>query len=551
MSAARTPISSEEEIQQLSVHLRPVFGIAPRVYVPVVWGLVVVAALVALFLLPGLINYGSEVTVESAPSGAQVRIDGVRRGTTPLTVFVESGQRTVSVQRGPASVERVESIPGRRIASLILPRRYTVRVALRATVDRDDTDVPLADFSAWSLVGPPSAQFQQPPVAGDLARTIWSSSPSASQRDVAEYTLRNLLSHARGWQAPDVAHAAVRSSVPGAAPGPVGLSALVQRFIQFDNEYEHLHIALEALVADTSPGAAVLRDTGWLQARYDRVSTDLLVASVGLDEGRPPAARVREVAGREMVTVPPGRYIIGYPLRDARNAGRVVDFDREFLLDSTEVSRLQYAQFVAAMPQWAPEEATSLTARGLVDGDYLADWPGDWRRWLEGDVPAAAALQPVRHVSAYAAEAYAAWVDATVGAIPGWSGWEVRLPTAAEFEYTAFLDSLGETAPVLDAAQPQPVDQGLAGALGGRHLVGNLWEWTSSWYSVRGTVLPPDVGDQRVVMGGSYVSAASFAAGVRSDLPTHASRGGQPPAWATPYLGFRLALVPEGSDGRR
>lgn len=528
MAKSWKEVTSEEELEQIAVTLRTRMGIAPRVYVPLVWTFLLLLILFLTLLLPGIRSYGTVLLVESSPSGAEVLIDGSRRGTTPLETFVEAGSRDVEV-RLPGFPPWEESVDfaGRRFAGALLPlhdRRSVVFTESDTGEIRENT---VRDFAAWALGPEPGPQFQHPPVARWGGRRIWARTLEGSERsdriDRTGHMLfaRDLLAHAQPHQAADLLGGVLRTANPGAALTAGSIAETVQTFVQLDNNYPGFHRVL----ADLADHDAV-RILPWYRVREDSLSTDLLAASVSLDEGRSPPIRLRTLAGLEFAAVPPGRYAIGYPLRNGDTTGVLEEYQGEFWIQATETTREAFARFILAEPAWQPQR---VRAQGLYD--YLRDWPEDFLVLLD---PSREEGQfPVRYVHQEAATAFARWVQEE--ARPG-EGERIRLPRSGEWEYAAFLNDSSD--PPLSREQLQPVWSAPRGALGIPAMAGGLWEWTTDWYGRAGHILDPEYGATVTVMGGSFANAA----------PAHTLRGGQDPRTTSPFLGFRLVIAP-ATDG--
>lgn len=535
MASPWKDIQSEDEISELSVTLGKRMGLSPQVYVPLIWGALLLAVLVAGLVLPGIRNPGEEVTITSAPAGAQILVDGEHRGATPATVFLSEGLREIQVISGTAA-DHIEAEIGRRlVGSWFFPRRREYTVVLQDPDVTETIDSGVAEFAQWSLMGEPSSQFQYPPVAHDTARQLWASeavraSAPGGQAELDRFR-RDLFSHIGRWQARDVSAGIMRASAPGALITPGSISELVDFFVQLDNDSP----SFARLLWDVTPAAAEFRapltDTAWAEARIEALSTALLAGSLAPDERGMPATQVVEVANMRFARVPAGSYILGYPLRGESDQGVPVEFERPFWIQDRELMHRDFARFAREESRWAPENRDQLVAEGLVQPEYLIDWPEDWESTL---VSGEAGAQPLRHVSWHAIDAFARWLNAQeITDVPGLENGIFVLPSTAQWEYAAFLNGLGDASVVSGGDDPASVGSRRAGALEIYDLEGNLWEWTSDWYANHHRTFSPSVGDQRAVAGGSFATGETG----------HNLIGAQPPNWTTPFLGGRLAII--------
>lgn len=511
----------EQRPEDVHVKLKPIFGIEPTRYLPLLYLLAIVIILFLLLVLPGLVNPGTQLTVVSQPPFAAVAVDGVIRGYSGDPVFVPAGERTITVSRSGHVTYVEERDVGRRlVGSLFFPRKREIQVALEPEDPAMLVDRAVSEFARWALVGEASGQYQFPPVARDLGRDLGAGAAVDSFRSFSDQALPQVNSQA---QLNDILAGSLFAVAGGAVPGPLAVAAVVKEAGRQAAQAPGLPLQL------ASASGGMIGDAVEASAWY-AAATISYEASLGAE--RVPAAAgegaLRTIASLQFVAVPAGGGLVGGESR-AEGGGDIayeVSLDG-FLVARTETTIADYAEFVTERPEWGPENRSDLVARGLVDEEYLRDW--------EDGVPPGS--QPVRNVSLHAAEAFAEWFAGEAGLPAG----SVRLPTEAEWDYLAARDSpdSGVFAAV-GAEGPAVVGESGRGSLGLYGVSGNLWEWTSTpfaFYSRYYHETGPSDFDaaHRVVRGGGW---ATWPEDFTLD-----DRGSMPPHWCSDAVGFRLVIV--------
>lgn len=254
---------------------------------------------------------------------------------------------------------------------------------------------------------------------------------------------------------------------------------------------------------------------------------------------------------------------------------------REFFMDATVVTNEQFRAFRKAaksknkgfrteaetfgwsfvLELYATNEARAVTNSSVRDAPHWLAVPGAyWRQPLGPGSGIKQRLQyPVVHVSFNDAVAFCKWAGK-------------RLPTETEWEYAARqphvglntprkLYPWGDEAPTNDStwrlnlwqgafphsdaaldgyAGLAPADAFAPSAAGLYGMLGNVWEWTSTYFAKSS--------DQRVLRGGSYLDSAD---GTFNHMVTTSTRMGNTADSSGDNMGFRCAKNVPGAPARK
>jgi formylglycine-generating enzyme required for sulfatase activity len=232
----------------------------------------------------------------------------------------------------------------------------------------------------------------------------------------------------------------------------------------------------------------------------------------------PAASPGQETIKADLVEIPGGTFQMGRndgPLQERPEHSVTVP---KFLMDRTEVTNAEYAQFVHDMNYPPP-----------------ADWGKD--KPLLGQE-----LWPVADVSAADAQAFAAWRskrDGVTYRLPTEEEWEFASRNGGEHRAFPWGESWQEKRAVVKGATPKPVGSFPDGQnrWGVVDLIGNVSEWTSSKASIYdGRQIPAENRDWLVLRGGSYASDPDDP-----QIPSSATyRDWFKPTLRHPTFGFRL-----------
>ena len=585
----------ETPIENINVKLKPILGIQPRSYLPVVWGLILIIILFLLLVLPGIRHNGSYITVQTLPADASVIVDGIRLGTSGDEVFVKKGLRKLTVSRvGFEKEERNIDVSGRIFASRLFPLKKEITVKLKPQEGYNHLSAGIENFAEWAATGPEEGRYAIPPVLTQTARDLLQSGAAgetAAGKAVNEAEgAEDNTSAGDAWRSAaggaEIAEELTRAALPlsiderqladilrarfmlESGGAPLSVSSLVSFIDSAARESAAINAARGVAAESADQNNADQSSTenpGKLAATLALVNEDRL-SSLGLEdpanqinaEEKEIAAKAQEIyntaissnsfpaqllAGRKFISIPALTLPIGD--MEAVNSGYnprsgarpVMAAPGAFYISSVEVSNRDFAAFISANPDWGVGNREELIARGLADEDYL-------KGWGIASYPPGSAAYPVTDISWYAAEAYTEWF--TQRYLKG-SGLHARLPREDEWEAAARLNGIAQ-----DSADfPQSVaavDKADSGRIGISGMAGNVREWALNPYRYNENLFRPADGSpgyqdpsdplaapERPVRGGAFIDRNLF-------YPA-AVRGGLKPEITSPVIGFRMVIV--------
>jgi formylglycine-generating enzyme required for sulfatase activity len=502
------PAAPESEDQ---VHLKPIFGIRPGVYIAGMCALVLLLALFFVLLYPGIAHPGSVVVFTSDPSGSALRVDDVYAGTSPCRVFVSKGEHVLEAVLPGFETKRLDcAIPGRLFASVLFPRRYDVNVNLITTNPAAVLAASVHDYASWSLGGEPTATWQVPLSLSEGVYRIGETDGSTDVDSMLAAAVRFAVTRAA---LRDLVRAETLALNGGNAPSPLTITRSLTQAVAFLSN----NPASAAWLADTLSKDSVnnvLISSAWYQnqlAAFAEVTAGESLAALPAERPDPslPANQIR-VGGLLFTGVGGGILVQGEPFPHRVPVSA-------FMICTTEIPSLAYADFLDAVPDWRADQKEALEQQGLVTGEYLTDF--------EDTVPVGRSRidKGVNSVSWYAAKAYCEWLS---GKLPAsFAGWEIRLPTEAEWEHAV------KSAYHWGAASTFVPNSG-------------VWEWCADPYSP----LPFFAAPSEVVAAvGSPERSLRGSSSFNNTKPTGPeTRASLPPAACSPFVSFRPVIARQG-----
>jgi len=513
-----------EEIEKTRVVLKPVFGISPRTYLPVIYGILTLAFLFFLLVYPGIANNGSVLVFRGEPHLAAVYIDGAYRTDTTTPIFIKSGNHEIRFEySGFSPHEQQVAVKGRVLGSLFFPQKQIISYQMQADNLGRLVEESYAAFSSWSLTGKPSALYQLPPVIsepiGNLASAGMLKDSSELLKPSAIAGMTREVAFVRDLAASVVSAEAGRDALRAGTlvlshgqPGPLGMIAT-------------LRTAASIAGADKSASVYLYELLGKSAGKYLEKLSALKneTAAFSASPTKPSPSGRFQLAGISFVMFSKTSFRMTGETLSGNKFPYAVSVP-EFGLAATEITKSQWKLFMAENPSWSLKNKEALIQQHLVDADYLAAWEET------------ADSAPIRSISWHAATAYCAWLSGKAG-----SGYSVILPTEAMWESAGVANNGYDFSAQAvwsgsELTGPLPVASRGYGTAGLADMGGNVWEWTGdSYYAYPAFSAGTYAASEKVVRGGSWGNAEGVI------KPT--SRGVMPAERCSAFLGFRPAIV--------
>jgi gamma-glutamyl hercynylcysteine S-oxide synthase len=533
------PQAAAEEVH---VQLKPILGLRPGQYLSVLYGIVALLAIYLVLFSPGVAHHGAYLSVTTFPDHAMVKVDGQYAGSTPCTIFLRSGSRSVEISRPwYAPVTFTRNVRGRVFATLIVP-------------DRSSRFVPLQLADIDGLVKAALADYQKnTEIPQILSEAAWAAVAPDVQDRLYGMIFASLAGVSDETQLREALLASARVSSHGGFLTPSAIVDMVQRGVQMTQAADNAPAWL--LLATSRANQGRLGSSPWIQQYLTSYREAISKYYQPGSAAAGPRGGVT-VAGMSFRGIPSGDLVMG---KDDNLDSLGKSFDRllahpvrveAFYLGADEVTNGQFQSFISENPDWAPANRAVLVQKGLVSDTYLTSWTG-------GAPPAGTFNLPVTQVSWHAAASYCQWLTRRVqAALPGYAA---RLPYESEWEWAARGGLRGMPYPLggkpggavfysPGITGPKPAGTSEPNGYGLRDMLGNVWEWCADPFGLNAGLLSsrepmtsaaleralPDAPDH-AVRGGSWAD--------QPGTDKVYTRGAQPSGWCTPYLGFRVALA--------
>lgn len=549
------------------VVLKSKFGIPPIVYIPILYGSIILILIVGGMFFSLTKKNGQTFKITTIPPNAAVFIDDTYVGYSPIKTRIKKGSHTLVVSL-PFYTSHTESITAKNpILKLIATKRktYTLIPEVPALPIRENESVNISDIvtqneaknlieytiqnlASWNISNTRDERHHIPPILKDAFSALESirahiiDSPHTPENDAVLENITHLM------------FLLLYESMPYLANNTDAIS--IQSNKIWIEEYEKL--SQSVLFTDYSKKYA--SDTGFVYKKtqvekFYQLKTQYTAPSFNLNI--PPSFPVTAPSTLRIDTIP-FTLITPQTLRyaDTRllEAGsqdpiqtymEVIIQDQAKTTISSPLTNIETPSFYimnreitqADFGAFLDDNDMSIEAWKTLSDKNISD---DYKEYHFFDFnPSRTPHRPLRYITWYDAYAFVVWFN-TAHQL---KGYRAKLPN--EFEWNAAI-TLYRQSGVLDK-EGDYIPKNYIGTI--PQLLGNLWEWGDNWYSPAPHYAGYDgasYGSEKNIFGGSYITKKSQKIG---KIPLYISRNtAAPPNWANEFIGFRLVLRATSSE---
>jgi len=532
---------TNEDIENASVKLKPLFGIKPGIYLTVLYSIFILIVLFLLLITPGLRNTGVKVIAETMPKGAAVYVDDIYMGTTPAVFFTHKGIRNFRIEKDFfEELNFKEDIGGRIFGSLFIPEKFHISNSLKLVDPEGFLKKRFKEISSFSLIEDYYERYQLPPLLSRTVREFVLGSNSENSKLLYDF-LYSMRVNLGSPSMVDEYLKAINIAENGLNSNNIKIDlSIIFNYFKKENNSEGLLLSiLEAYPEKERNG--ILDKFSKIEELKNILKTIISDFEL-LDISTEPVLMGKTITVQDsnFIGISSGSYVSGSDIPDNPEYFLVENNLKsyphpedivEFYIMEKEVTFYDYSLFLNENPNWRIENIDNLISKNMVTKDYLA-FPDSSEKG-----------KPISNISWYAAKAYCDWLETKLPV--SMSEYKIKLPSEAEWEAAARLDGSSKSKDIFkDAGTDSAVtaDFSRIGKSGLYDLSGNLWEWNENWFFPGDTLngafgLKSSYfeGVEKAVRGGSWANSSS-----EIEIST---RGSQNPSWCTPFIGFRPVLV--------
>jgi len=509
------------------IKLKPLFGMHPGKYLSILYALILLLIIFLLFFMPGIIKPGTVYKIETSIHKAAVFVDGAYAGSAPCDVFVPAGEHQITVSKKYYQDIQKDIVSGRKVfASLFAPRKEIFSAEMKLLEADALLESSFLEFANWGMIDTYFDNYQPEPVIGPLFNDLYNSGYS-NTAELSAFLYSAMLFVHNELLYTDFTEALVWfEAIKTGDQVQTGASETdfteIPFFQNTSKFFENIPFWYYSLISDESRE----NDIDWYPAMQEEYGIFLRDFSNDF----PSATAAVTVNGMRFIMLSGGQFLMGTDGNSFPYPAAVEDF----MIMDREVTNDLYSIFLSEKPEWRLENLEKLIEQGSVNQDYLKDFT---------DPPS---TTPVKYVSWYAADAFCSWLQSKLPAYL--ADYTVRLPDEIEWEWAALTETKGGIFKESGLEGPASTEGRFPNNSGFYDLKGNLWEWCSNWYAPASSLISsrsPEYnesyiseypGIEKAVRGGSWANESNIST---------STRGSQPLAWCTDFLGFRPVLVKE------